>query len=293
MLPPFVPPSARAATEALPLITEFVRHPVEHSSGRFWKGENQLSTIVAEPEVADHHEVVTAAEVGAAPEAALDVALPSITEFLADLPARTAAGAPSVPVDRPLRSWHHVPENVAQLSDPETLPEPVEDVPVINAIPIVNEYASSVAEHRVTSVDHVDAPVETAAPVDLATQASLDMESEREAPGVHTVPTSETEPEVAGAPEAKWIAEERNSFDWQSLANLAAARQNEERRAEDDWATTTWDRKAQSESEQVAALLNQVVRRVRTGELKVEATRGMSAESALAATLAALLRSDD
>jgi hypothetical protein len=220
-------------------------------------------------------------------------------EFLADQPARVDAEASSAPADRPSRSWHHLPDDVAQLSDPETLPEPIEGVPVINAIPIVNEYASPVAEHRSTSVDHVDAPVETAAPMDLATQASLNAEQEREAPSAQegpaaqVAPAPESEPEATSALEAKWIAEERNSFDWQSVASLAAARQNEERRAEDDWAATSWDRKAQSESEQVAALLNQVIRRVRTGELKVEATRGMSAESALAATLAALLRSED
>lgn len=278
MLPPFVPPAARAATESLPLITEFVRQPVGRSSDRFWKGENQLSTAVVGEEAGESHEVVHAADVGAVPQPAL----PSISDFLAAArPAPLSATSPSLEPEqtettlvvpdagmpRPSRGWAHVPDEVVELSDPETLPEPIEGIPVLTAIPIVNEYAVQMPEHHAPSVgEPVEAP-------------SFDA-------------SGETDRADAAPTEAKWIDDERNAFDWQSLTGLAA-RQNEERRAEDEWSSTNWDQGTSSSAEQVASLLNQIVRRVRTGELKVDSARGMSAESALAATLAALLRSED
>jgi hypothetical protein len=134
--------------------------------------------------------------------------------------------------------------------------------------------------------------VEAPASSESSIQTSADIEPTREATAAHDATAAEPKTDSGDVSEAKWIAEERNAFDWQSAAGLAV-RQNEERRADDEWATTNWDRGTPSEAEQVATLLNQVVRRVRAGELKVDATRGMSAESALAATLAALLRSED
>src|SRR6185312_11616812 len=89
---------------------------------------------------------------------------PSITSFLADRSTRAAKETSNVSANHPARTWHHVPDAVAQLSDPETLPEPIESIPVINAIPSVNEYAAPVADHHVTSVEHVDAPVEVQLP---------------------------------------------------------------------------------------------------------------------------------
>jgi hypothetical protein len=99
-------------------------------------------------------------------------------------------------------------------------------------------------------------------------------------------------PTATGAPAEEWVADERDAFDWQRMAGLAAS-PDEARRAADDWAATSWDRGHRSEQEHVAAALVQIARRIRAGELKVEVAQQATAEASLAAVLAALLADGD
>ena len=85
-----------------------------------------------------------------------------------------------------------------------------------------------------------------------------------------------------------WVNDERNAFDWQAMAALAI-KHEEEHRATDEWASTNWE-SSPSDADHVAAMLIQVARRVKSGELLVAATRGMSTEATMAATLMALLQ---
>lgn len=73
---------------------------------------------------------------------------------------------------------------------------------------------------------------------------------------------------------------------------MLAIRQNEERRAEEEWVATSWEKSMESTLDHVATMLMQVARRVRAGEIRIEGPLGMSAEAALAATLTALLQAD-
>jgi hypothetical protein len=91
--------------------------------------------------------------------------------------------------------------------------------------------------------------------------------------------------------DSEWLEDERNAFDWKSVSVLAV-KHNEERRAAEDWTATSWETSGSSTADHVAMMLMQVARRVRGGELHVEATQGMSVEAILAATLTALLQAD-
>lgn len=92
------------------------------------------------------------------------------------------------------------------------------------------------------------------------------------------------------APAAGWVSEERDAFDWGAVAQLAAS-PDEVRRASDEWSQTEWERPAAGGpgSEQIALMLVQLARRVRSGELQVPGYRAMRPEAALAAVLSALL----
>lgn len=99
-------------------------------------------------------------------------------------------------------------------------------------------------------------------------------------------PEKESRPSEGG-----WLDDERNAFDWQAVSMLAI-RQNEERRAEEEWTATSWDQANASAADHVAAMLMQVARRIRGGDLRVEGMPDMSPEAALAVTLVALLQSN-
>lgn len=99
-------------------------------------------------------------------------------------------------------------------------------------------------------------------------------------------------PPESRSSEDGWMEEERNAFDWQSVSMLAI-RQNEERRADEEWTATSWEKGATSTMDHVATMLMQVAKRVRSGELRVEGSQEMSAEAALAVTLTALLQTKD
>ncbi|MEO8944967.1 MAG: hypothetical protein ABI338_00610, partial [Gemmatimonadaceae bacterium] len=94
-------------------------------------------------------------------------------------------------------------------------------------------------------------------------------------------PAAQLSPEV-------WVAEERDAFDWHGVANLTVAPADAQRAA-DDWSTTEWERSSGSVQDHVAALVAQVARRVRNGELEILGSKQMGTEAALVAVLSALL----
>lgn len=125
MLPPFVPPAARAPAESLPLITEFVLDPADRVAGAAPAGE-AAAGAVSEPLVAT--EVVAQGEDWrdrgsfAAPEA--EEILPSITEFV--LEREPVGGREEAPTPA-------VAEVVAEEPAPVEMPAAV--APVEAAVP--------------------------------------------------------------------------------------------------------------------------------------------------------------
>jgi hypothetical protein len=87
-----------------------------------------------------------------------------------------------------------------------------------------------------------------------------------------------------------WMSDERNAFDWQAVAALTT-KQDDEHRATDEWSATNWE-SSSSDADHIAAMLIQIARQIKSGELVVAATRGMTTEATLAATLMALLQTE-
>lgn len=262
MLPPFVPPSARVASENLPLITEFVIDRVEHS----FESSFSLS-----------HE--------ADAEAGGVATLPSIDEFVRDetpLSDEASGEASSTGeeefVQRTSRNpWgtyeatHQVAENVEPLS-----PEPVH---------AALEPDLLVGGHHDASPGSHDAIVhEVAEPADAWAASAASAHSDA-APAISA--SEEAAAPSTAAPEV-WVAEERDAFDWHAAANLATP-PAEAQRAADEWSSTEWERSSGSVQDHIAAQLAQLSRRVRSGELEVQGSKQMGNEAALVAVLAALL----
>ncbi|MEO7103460.1 MAG: hypothetical protein ABI119_08985 [Gemmatimonadaceae bacterium] len=260
MLPPFVPPSARAAGENLPPITNFVIDRVEQS----FESSFRLAGTGAEGGVAT---------------------LPSIQEFV--VRAGESSSDEDEFVQRTSRSpWgayeaqHEVagggqegPEAPAAstlqpdlLLDHHTYQSGTHD-PIVNEIvdPADAWTASTVSVSVSVSVSSDAAPTET--PTEEASEVA-------EA-------TSTAAPEV-------WMAEERDAFDWHAAANLTVP-PAEAQRAADEWSSTEWDRSDGSVQDHIATLLSQISRRVRSGELEVQGSKQMGTEAALVAALSALL----
>lgn len=94
-----------------------------------------------------------------------------------------------------------------------------------------------------------------------------------------------------------WLTQERDSFDWSSMADLAyrssrmsVGTDEEAEKAEAEWSSTDWNSPASASNSQLASMLIQLAKRVKSGELEVEA-RGTTTEAALASLLSALLSS--
>lgn len=89
-----------------------------------------------------------------------------------------------------------------------------------------------------------------------------------------------------------WEEQEWSGFNWDSAASLAGDPEEAER-ADSDWSATEWESRSEAKSmpaSSVAAALDRVAQRIRSGELPVAAYAGISPEGAIAAALAALLR---
>lgn len=98
-----------------------------------------------------------------------------------------------------------------------------------------------------------------------------------------------------------WAAADWQSYDWNRLAALGAP-PPEAAAANADWSSTDWgsgDRSLRDVAVlpghlgglEVAAALDEIARRIRTGELSLEQFRGSPPEAAIAAVFAAFLRS--
>lgn len=269
MLPPFVPPSARVANAPLPMITEFVIDRVDHS---------REATLVATPEFTPQRERPRA----------FGEELPSIDDFLwrprlADEPDAlgpigATAAQDGIPADLP-QEHAPIPSGTLAFVEPELEDAHPAGVPA----PIVNDEAT---EGAAWSAAAADAALE-AREVGGAPPEVDEPSGEAEAA---LTPASEV-PHQPVAPQGtdSWVTEERDAFDWQGVASLAAG-PDEERRAAEDWSSTQWEKSSpDAAQDHVAGLLSQVARRVRSGELTVQGSRQMTPEAALAAVLAALL----
>lgn len=278
MLPPFIPPSARVASESLPLITDFVVDRVEQSFERSFS-------------------LADAAEGGVA-------TLPSIDEFVLQVvsQARDEKAGETTQGEQPVQRTSHSPSGTNEAEhDVSGDAEAAEPVPVAatqepdmlldrrGPLPgsedaIVNEVVEPAAAWEASAaptVEEMNGSVEEG-----------DASAESSSSGSETSPTSPTSPaESAATPAAApevWVSEERDAFDWQSAANLAVPPADAQR-ADDEWSSTEWDRSNGSVQDHVAAMLAQVSRRVRSGDLEVHGSKQMGSEAALVAALSALL----
>lgn len=92
---------------------------------------------------------------------------------------------------------------------------------------------------------------------------------------------------------AGWVAEERDSFDWNAVAQLAAQAEplteDEAARAEAEWLATDWGAIDKSSNEQVASILMKLAKRIKAGQLEVDVQKQATTEAALISVLSALL----
>jgi len=90
-----------------------------------------------------------------------------------------------------------------------------------------------------------------------------------------------------------WADADWQSYDWSGLASLGAPAP-EAAEAHAAWSSTDWgessSRSGYLREDEVAAALDELARRIRTGELSLHQFRGSPPEAALAAAFASLLR---
>jgi hypothetical protein len=110
---------------------------------------------------------------------------------------------------------------------------------------------------------------------------------------VRTVPVPEVDTEG-------WASADWQSFDWNQVSSLGAPAP-EAMEAHAAWTSTDWESTTQRltdlasrpggpPGEEVARALDEIARRIRTGELSLERFHGTPPEAAIAAVFAALLR---
>jgi hypothetical protein len=101
-----------------------------------------------------------------------------------------------------------------------------------------------------------------------------------------------------------WAIADWQTFDWSSVGSLA--RRTQHTAAEADWTATEWAPENagayessegafepgswETSADEVAAALNDIAERIRSGELAIDMFHGTPPEAAMAAALAALLR---
>lgn len=256
MLPPFVPPSVRVASETLPLITEFVVDRVERSFGSSFEPAS-TSAVAA---------VAT---------------LPSIDEFVRRDPVGVAHADDEF-VKRTSRSPWGAYEAQHEVSGS---PAPVEPA----SATVQPDLLLDAHHSHLGAADAVVNETADGAEAWAASAARGHGESRVSAASASSAaPVSTTPPAPSQIAPEVWVAEERDAFDWHAAANLAVP-PAEERRAAEEWSSTEWERSSGSVQDHVAALLAQVSRRVRAGELEVIGSKQMGPEAALVAVLAALL----
>ena len=263
MLPPFVPPSARVSTETLPLITAFVMDRTEQSF------DNSF-------------------DMSGGSEAVAVAALPSIDEFLRDVPNVDAhAETPDDEfVQRTSRSpWgtyeaQHEVSGVSATAQPSI---PAAALLQPDLMPVERRTPPSGAEGAILN--------ETTEPAEAWEASAASVRKSEPLPDSSTTgsksPTEREASVTQPSPEV-WVEEERDAFDWHGVANLTVA-PAEAQRAADEWSATEWERSSGSVQDHVASLVAQVARRVRSGELEIQGSKQMGTEAALVAILSALL----
>ena len=101
-------------------------------------------------------------------------------------------------------------------------------------------------------------------------------------------------PSALETDEEGWAAADWQSYDWSGIASLGAPAP-EAVEAHAAWSSTDWDlasgRQGGLPPFQIAAALDEMARRIRSGELSLERFHGTPPEAAIAAVFAALLRS--
>ncbi len=101
-------------------------------------------------------------------------------------------------------------------------------------------------------------------------------------------------PSVESASEDNWGSNALAGFDWRAAGDLGASPAAAPV-AESAWSTTEWEdkrqprRQTQTAGEAIAEALDQIARRIRSGELTVPGSEAATSDVAIATTLAALL----
>jgi len=113
---------------------------------------------------------------------------------------------------------------------------------------------------------------------------------EWKSPFAATEVTPESEREQSGA----WILEEWEQYDWKKAATLTS--DPDIAAAQQAWGDLDWDgspgaggQSRHRPPEMVASILEGIAQRIRSGDLRVSGSPGMTDEAALTAVLAALL----
>ncbi|MEO7040947.1 MAG: hypothetical protein ABI035_01650 [Gemmatimonadaceae bacterium] len=193
MLPPFVPPSARAASEKLPLITDFVIGHVEHSFDNSFRvpGNGEEGGVATLPSI---QEFVREAEQSSADD----------DEFV----QRTSRN--------PWGAYEAQREVAGEVADAPEAPAASRLEPDL----LLDQHHHQAGSHDAVvneMIEPVDAWTASAAPA--RTDATPAEAGAREA-------ASTAAPEV-------WVAEERDSFDWHAAANLAVPPAEAQRAADE------------------------------------------------------------
>ncbi len=266
MLPPFVPPSARATSETLPSITEFVVDRVDQSD----RGERSFENSFSVEGNAESGGIAT---------------LPSIDEFVHHAPesaTRTETDEDEF-IQRTSRSPWGTYEAESVVSGASAAPAVVPENLEPDLMPIERRTPPSGSEDAI--VNEIAEPPDAWA-ASAAGRSGVD-ESEPQAPS-EPAPSAEPTGAPTQLPAEVWVDEERDAFDWHGVASLAVP-PAEEQRAAEEWSTTEWERSSGSVQDHVASLVAQIARRVRSGELEVQGSKHMGPEAALVAVLSALL----
>ncbi|MDQ2890890.1 MAG: hypothetical protein M3R65_10135 [Gemmatimonadota bacterium] len=265
MLPPFVPPSARASSESLPLITEFVvdrgGHPFERPYPASFDAAGTDGGVATLPSI-DEFLMVAAAPA--------NWTVPAPDEFVHKT-SRAPSGAYEASEQAGTEA-HIAPVAITAAALEVDMLLPTHPAPVGSEDAILNQTVERAEDWEASaSSNEPSPPAETPASKDEPSGGA----------------SESGQPMPPHAPE-EWIARERDAFDWHSVASLAVP-PAEEARAAEEWSSTEWDRSSASVEDHISGLLAQVARRVRSGELEVQGSRQMGVEAALVSVLAALL----
>lgn len=279
LLPPFVPPSARIPVAPNPLATS-VSSPSELpaatlSSSQISQVSQDIETLQASQNTVPQLETVeTVVEYSAS--------LPSIEEFVLRAPYEGTAEEPVFVSTTPTT---HIPESIVLRDGTELVQLGGLSSTSLEEAEENNEQKSALGSESFVA-DTQSLAQQNQAQTPAAPEAPLTTGS--------AAPESPLTAVSAGAEEpAGWVAEERDSFDWNAVAQLAAQAEplteDEAARAEAEWLATDWGAIDKSSNEQVASILMKLAKRIKAGQLEVDVQKQATTEAALISVLSALL----